>query len=69
VEGVRTRYAKSMATHPNLHYEIPSRIALGAYVIDEERVTGYSPGGPDVVRAVLVYRVAGDLIQEILILS
>ncbi|MEO6058407.1 MAG: nuclear transport factor 2 family protein [Candidatus Limnocylindria bacterium] len=55
-EAVRARYAKAMATHPNLHYEIPNRIALGAYVIDEERVTGYSPGGPDVVRAVLVYR-------------
>ena len=68
-QAVRARYAKSIATHPNLHYEIPNRIALGAYVIDEERVTGYSPGGPDVVRAVLVYRFAGDLISEILILS
>jgi hypothetical protein len=38
-------------------------------VIDEERVTGYSRGGPDLVRAVLVYRFAGDLIREILILS
>jgi hypothetical protein len=55
--------------HPNLHYDIPNRIALGPYVIDEERVTGYSPGGPDVVRAVLVYRLDGALIREILILS
>ena len=46
-----------------------NRIALRPYVIDEERVTGYSPGGPDAVRAVLVYRFAGDLIGEILILS
>ena len=68
-EAVRARYAKSMSDHPNLHYDIPNRIALGAYVIDEERVTGYSPGGPDVVRAVLVYRFAGDLIREIVILS
>ena len=69
VEAVRARYAKSMADHPNLHYEIPNRIALGDHVVDEERVTGYSPGGPDVVRAVLVYRFEGDLIREILILS
>ncbi len=58
-----------MSDHPDLHYDIPNRIALGAYVIDEERGTGYSPGGPDVVRAVLVYRFAGDLICEILILT
>jgi hypothetical protein len=32
-------------------------------------VTGYSSGGPDVVRAVLVYRFEGDLIREIQILS
>lgn len=68
-EAVRARYAKSISDHPNLHYDIPKRIALGDYVIDEERVTGYSPGGPDVVRAVLVYRFTGDLIREILILS
>ena len=68
-ETVRARYAKSMADHPNLRYEIPNRIALGDFVVDEERVTGYAPGGPDVVRAVLVYRLSGELIQEILILS
>ena len=68
-EAVRARYAKSMSDHPNLHYDIPNRIALGNYVIDEERVTGYSPGGPEVVRAVLVYRFDGALIREILILS
>ena len=68
-DAVRARYAKSMSDHPNLHYDIPNRIALGPYVKDEERVTGYSPGGPDVVRAVVVYRLDGALIHEILILS
>jgi len=68
-EAVRARYAKSMSDHPNLHYDIPNRIAIGPYVIDEERVTGYAPGRPDVVRAVLVYRFAGELISEILILT
>lgn len=68
-EAVKARYAKSISDHPNLHYDSPNRIALGRYVIDEERITGYSPGGPDVKRAVPVYRFAGDLISEILILS
>jgi hypothetical protein len=69
-EAVRTRYAKSIADNPNLRYDIPNRISLAQWVIDEERVTGISkPGSPDVVRAVLVYRVSGERIQEILILS
>jgi hypothetical protein len=68
-EAVRARYAKSMSDHPNLHYDSPNRIALGAYVIDEECITGYSPGGPEVVRAVLIYRFEGALIHEILILE
>lgn len=69
-EAVRTRYAKSMADNPNLRYDIPSRISLGQWVIDEERVTGFSkPSSPDVVRAVLVYRFSGERIREILILS
>jgi hypothetical protein len=68
-EELRARYVKQMSDHPNLRYDIPNRIALGTYVIDEERVTGYSPGGPEVVRAVLIYRFDGALIHEILILS
>jgi len=69
-EAVRTRYAKSIADNPNLRYDIPSRISLGQWVIDEERVTGFTkPGSPEVVRAVLVYRFSDELIQEILILS
>ncbi len=69
-EAVRTRYAKSMSNNPHLHYDIPNRIALGAWVIDEELVTGFTkPGSPDVARAVLIYRFSGDLIREIVILS
>jgi hypothetical protein len=69
-DAVRSRYAKSMLDNPDLHYDIPNRIALGEWVIDEERVTGYTkPGSPEVVRAVLVYRFSHELIREILILS
>ncbi len=69
-EAVRVRYARSMTENPNIHYDIPTRIALGDFVVDEERVTGFTkPGAPDVVRAVLVYRFAGELIREITILG
>ena len=69
-EAVRSRYAKSMTDNPNIRYDIPNRIALGDWVIDEERVTGFTkPGSPDVMRAVLVYRFSGERIREILILS
>jgi hypothetical protein len=58
-----------MTDNPNIRYDIPNRIALGDWVNDEERVTGFSkPGSRDVVRAVLVYRISGGRIQEILIL-
>ena len=67
---VRARYAKSMADHPELHYDIPNRIALGQWVVDEERVTGMSgPRAGEVMRAVLVYRLGDGLIQEVVIHS
>jgi len=45
-EAVRARYAKSISDHPNLHYDVLNRIALGPYVVDEERVTGIPPADP-----------------------
>jgi hypothetical protein len=68
-EEVRARYAASMAKHPNMHYDIPNRIALGSFVVDEELVTGFSAGGPEMLRAVLVYRFVDDQITAIQILS
>src|SRR5579862_8790265 len=67
--AVRRRYARAIDENPNARYEIPNRIALGDWVIDEERVTGFTkPGSPEVVRALLIYRLSGGLIREILIL-
>lgn len=69
-DAVRARYAKAIADNPNVRYDIPNRITLGDWVIDEERVTGFTkPGAPEVLRAVLVYRLSGDRIREIRILS
>jgi hypothetical protein len=69
-DAVRARYAKSMTENPGIHYDIPNRISLGAFVVDEERVTGFTkPGSPAALAAILVYRFAGGLIREITILA
>lgn len=69
-DAVRARYARSMAEQPDIHYDIPNRISLGEFVVDEELVTGFSkPGSPAALGAVLVYRFAGELIREITILT
>ena len=65
VDGGMPQHGHGLPTKPRM----TRALGNGDYVIDEERVTGYSPGGPDVVRAVLIYRFAGEQIAEILILS
>ena len=51
---MRPRYAALFASSPKLHCEIASRICIGDYVIDEERITGRVP---DLRHAVVIYRV------------
>jgi hypothetical protein len=69
-EAVRSRYARSMTENPGIHYDIPNRISLGAFVVDEEYVTGFTkPGSRPEMRAVLLYRFSGELIREITILT
>ena len=69
-DAVRARYAMSMAENPDMHYDIPNRISLDEFVVDEERVTGFTrPGASAELGAVLVYRFSGDLIREITILT
>jgi hypothetical protein len=69
-DAVHARYASSMSENPNIHYDIPNRIALGAFVVDEEHVTGFTkPGSKPELRAILIYRFSGALIREITILT
>jgi hypothetical protein len=69
-DAVRARYASSMSENPDIHYDIPNRIALGAFVVDEEHVTGFTkPRSKPELRAVLIYRFWGELIREITILT
>ncbi len=61
---MRPRYQVLFASSPNLHCEIASRICIGDYVIDEERITGRVP---DLRHAVVIYRVdkASGLISHV----
>ena len=57
------------AGSPDLYAEVPARIVVGGYVIDEERVTGARlPGFPEAVHAAVVYRVADGLIRHVRVL-
>jgi hypothetical protein len=47
-----------------LRAEITTRIRIGDYVIDEERITGRR-GSSDDLRAVAIYHVANNLIDRV----
>jgi hypothetical protein len=64
--GMRERYGRLFSESPSVQAEIPTRIRLGRYVVDEEHVTGRSGGD---LHAVVVYRLDDDgLIDRVLFL-
>jgi hypothetical protein len=56
-DEMRERYGRLFERSPRLHAEILTRIRVGSYVVDEERVTGRPDGD---MHAVAVYRLDGD---------
>lgn len=50
---MRDRYGRLFAGSPNLRAQVVTRIRVGSYVIDEERVTGRADGD---VHTVAIYR-------------
>lgn len=54
-------YGELFATHPKLSAEISSRIRVGSWVVDEERVEGLEEGE---VHAVAIYRLGKDGLIE-----
>jgi hypothetical protein len=54
---MRERYGRLFERSPELHAEILTRIRVGSYIIDEERVTGRPDGD---MHAVVVYRLDDD---------
>jgi hypothetical protein len=68
-EAMRAMYNPLFAQSPDLHAAIPQRIRVGAYVIDEETLTGFIlPGFPPDVHAAAVYRVEGSAIMHVRLL-
>jgi hypothetical protein len=59
---MRSRYAALFADSPNLHCELRTRLRAGEFVIDEIDVTGREG---EIVHAVVIYHVRGNLISHI----
>lgn len=63
-DEIRKLYEELFASAPNLRAEIVSRIRVGPYVVDEERVSGM-PDGAD-LHVAAVYRIdAEGLIDQV----
>jgi putative hydrolase of HD superfamily len=62
-EALRALYGQLFAQSLDLHVEIPRRIHVGAYVIDEEETRGFIfEGFPSELHAAVVYRIEDDKI-------
>ena len=61
-------YKKMFEASPDLHCHLASRVVVGNYVLDEERVTGRN-GNPEEGHVVAVYRVENEEIVHVRFLS
>lgn len=62
-EPMRAFYGQLFDLSPDLHVEIPTRIRVGAFVIDEEQTTGFVlEGFPTEIHAAVLYRLDGERI-------
>jgi hypothetical protein len=60
-EEVRAAYAESFERLPGVRAEVVSRVEVGDYVVDEERVLG----AEQPIRAVVIYHVRDGLIDHV----
>jgi hypothetical protein len=63
-DAMRTAYIDLFRESPNLHAEITTRIRVGDYVIDEERITGRR-GSAEEIRVIAIYHVATGVIDRV----
>ena len=61
-DEVRTAYADSFERLPDVRAEVVSRLEMGDYVVDEERVHGAEH---EPIRAVVIYHVSDGLIDHV----
>lgn len=66
-DAIRTAYGELFRASPDLHAEISTRIRVGEYVIDEERITGRR-GSAEELRVVAIYHLANDVIDQVRIM-
>ena len=70
LEAMRGQYGQLFRDSPELSGEIPRRMVIGDYVIDEEDISGFIlPGFPATLHAVVIYRVQDGQIREVVLLS
>jgi uncharacterized protein (TIGR02246 family) len=65
VNAINALYAQLFAQSPDLHVNIPNRISIGDWVIDEEEASGFVfEGFPPDMHAAVIYRVSDGLIMR-----
>jgi hypothetical protein len=62
IDAIRRYYTTRFSNSPSLHYDIKTRIELGNFVIDHERVTGIGEGTLEVIA---IYEVRDSLIRSL----
>lgn len=66
LDVMREQYGQLFRDSPELAVDIPQRMVIGDYVIDEEQVTGFNlPGVPADLQAVVAYHVTDGKIQGV----
>jgi hypothetical protein len=69
-EAIHGLYTQVFGQSPELHVNIPTRIALGDWVVDEEEASGFVfEGFPSELHAVVVYQVRDGLIVRTQVLT
>jgi hypothetical protein len=67
---MRGQYGPLFRDSPQLSVQIPSRMVAGDYVVDEENLSGFIlTGFPPEMHAVVIYRVQGGLIRDVVLLT
>jgi hypothetical protein len=68
-DAIRALYGQLFSQSPALHADIPQRIQVGSYVIDEEQISGFIfEGFPSEMHSAVIYRVEDETIAHARIL-
>jgi hypothetical protein len=68
--AMRGQYGPLFRDSPQLSVQIPRRMVAGDYVVDEENLGGFILAGfPPEMHAVVIYRVQGGLIRDVILLT